>query len=339
MWITGDRRARGTGERIGSVSRAVPRAIPAVARPAAGGSGQFSNFEEWRAAMAGSVNKVILVGNLGKDPEIRRTQDGRPIANLSVATSETWRDKATGERKEKTEWHRVVIFSEPLCKIVEQYLKKGAKVYIEGALQTRKWTDQAGVEKYSTEVVLQGFNSTLTMLDGRSGAGGGGSFGPDDSGGDFGSSGPSSAAPRRAVARRRRPQQRHGRRYSVLSSLSAGLCRPQCAGAAAPFCAAIRHSRLRRRGPGGASWPDSRAGSGIANKLDSGKIDVNTHYIDLPVMSRRGFGCRLRRCSTPPPKSSFTPSRRWRPSCSAWFSSPRPRARCRTGRSDGSGWC
>jgi len=148
--------------------------------------------------MAGSVNKVILVGNLGKDPEIRRTQDGRPIANLSIATSETWRDKGTGERKEKTEWHRVVIFSEPLCKIVEQYLKKGAKVYIEGALQTRKWTDQSGVEKYSTEVVLQGFNSTLTMLDGRSG--GGSSVGSDDSGGDFGSSGPSSAAPRRAVA-------------------------------------------------------------------------------------------------------------------------------------------
>ena len=150
--------------------------------------------------MAGSVNKVILVGNLGKDPEIRRTQDGRPIANLSIATSDTWRDKATGERKEKTEWHRVVIFSEPLCKIVEQYLKKGAKVYIEGALQTRKWTDQSGVEKYSTEVVLQGFNSTLTMLDGRSG-GGGGSFGGDDQGGgDFGPSGTSSAPPRRAVA-------------------------------------------------------------------------------------------------------------------------------------------
>jgi len=148
--------------------------------------------------MAGSVNKVILIGNLGKDPEIRRTQDGRPIANLSIATSETWRDKATGERKEKTEWHRVVIFSEPLCKIVEQYLKKGAKVYIEGALQTRKWTDQSGVEKYSTEVVLQGFNSTLTMLDGR-GGGGGGSFGSDDSSGDFGGSQVSSA-PRRAVA-------------------------------------------------------------------------------------------------------------------------------------------
>src|SRR6201994_2646200 len=150
--------------------------------------------------MAGSVNKVILVGNLGKDPEIRRTQDGRPIANLSVATSDTWRDKATGERKEKTEWHRVVIFSEPLCKVVEQYLKKGAKVYIEGALQTRKWTDQSGVEKYSTEVVLQGFNSVLTMLDGRSGGGGSsGGFG-DDAGGDFGSSSPSSAPPRRVAA-------------------------------------------------------------------------------------------------------------------------------------------
>ena len=147
--------------------------------------------------MAGSVNKVILVGNLGKDPEIRRTQDGRPIANLSIATSETWRDKGTGERKEKTEWHRVVIFNEGLCKVAEQYLKKGAKVYIEGQLQTRKWTDQSGVEKYSTEVVLQGFNSNLTMLDGR--GGGGGSF-SDDGGSDFGSSSPVSSAPRRAVA-------------------------------------------------------------------------------------------------------------------------------------------
>jgi single-strand DNA-binding protein len=147
--------------------------------------------------MAGSVNKVILVGNLGKDPEIRRTQDGRPIANLNVATSESWRDKATGERKEKTEWHRVVIFNEGLCKVAEQYLKKGAKVYIEGQLQTRKWTDQSGVEKYTTEVVLQGFNSTLTMLDGRGGGGGG--FGADEPGGDFGPAGPSAAAPRRAV--------------------------------------------------------------------------------------------------------------------------------------------
>jgi single-strand DNA-binding protein len=148
--------------------------------------------------MAGSVNKVILIGNLGADPEIKRTQDGRPIANLRIATSDTWRDKTTGERKEKTEWHRVVIFSEGLCKIAEQYLKKGAKVYIEGQLQTRKWTDQNNVERYSTEVVLQNFNSTLTMLD-RVG-GGGGSFGSDDAGGDFGSGGPSGGAPRRAVA-------------------------------------------------------------------------------------------------------------------------------------------
>lgn len=118
--------------------------------------------------MAGSVNKVILVGNLGSDPEIKRTQDGKPIGNLSVATSDSWRDKNTGERKEKTEWHRVVIFSEPLCKIAEQYLKKGSKVYIEGQLVTRKWQDKDGKDRYSTEVVLQGFNSSLTMLDGKS---------------------------------------------------------------------------------------------------------------------------------------------------------------------------
>ena len=141
--------------------------------------------------MAGSVNKVILVGNLGKDPEIRRTQDGRPIANLSVATSESWRDKATGERKEKTEWHRVVIFNEGLCRIAEQYLKKGSKVYLEGQLQTRKWQDQSGQDKYTTEVVLQNFNSNLTMLDKAGERGGGGDFGSSDGGGDFGSSGPS----------------------------------------------------------------------------------------------------------------------------------------------------
>src|SRR4029079_181555 len=125
----------------------------------------------------GSVNKVILVGNLGKDPEVRRTQDGRPVVSLSVATSENWRDKNTGERKEKTEWHRVVIFSEGLAKVAEQYLKKGSKVYLEGQLQTRKYTDKDGVEKYSTEVVLQGFNSALTMLDARGGGAGGGGFG------------------------------------------------------------------------------------------------------------------------------------------------------------------
>jgi single-strand DNA-binding protein len=139
--------------------------------------------------MAGSVNKVILVGNLGKDPEIRRTQDGRPIANLSVATSDTWRDKATGERREKTEWHRVVIFNEGLCRVAEQYLKKGSKVYLEGQLQTRKWQDQSGQDKYTTEVVLQNFNSQLTMLD-RAGDRAGGDAGSEED--DFGASGPSS---------------------------------------------------------------------------------------------------------------------------------------------------
>jgi single-strand DNA-binding protein len=144
--------------------------------------------------MAGSVNKVILIGNLGADPEIRRTQDGRPVANLRLATSESWKDKTSGERKEKTEWHRVVIFNENLCRIAEQYLKKGSKVFIEGALQTRKWQDQSGQDRYSTEVVLQGFRGELTLLDRAGGAGagggGGGDFGADDTG-DFGSSGPS----------------------------------------------------------------------------------------------------------------------------------------------------
>ena len=135
--------------------------------------------------MAGSVNKVILIGNLGADPEIRRTQDGRPIANLRIATSESWRDKNSGERKEKTEWHSVVIFNEGLCKVAEQYLKKGSTVYIEGQLQTRKWQDQTGNDRYSTEVVLQGFNGNLTMLGGR-GDGAGASRGGDMGGGDFG---------------------------------------------------------------------------------------------------------------------------------------------------------
>jgi single-strand DNA-binding protein len=138
--------------------------------------------------MAGSVNKVILIGNVGADPEIRRTQDGRPIANLRIATSEQWRDRNSGERREKTEWHNVVVFNEGLCKVVEQYVKKGAKLYIEGALQTRKWQDQTGNDRYTTEVVLQGFNSTLTMLDGR-GEGGGRGQGADmggDYGGDYG---------------------------------------------------------------------------------------------------------------------------------------------------------
>lgn len=143
--------------------------------------------------MAGSVNKVILIGNVGADPEIRRTQDGRPIANLRIATSEQWRDRNSGERKEKTEWHNVVVFNEGLCKVVEQYVKKGAKLYVEGALQTRKWQDQTGNDRYTTEVVLQGFNSTLTMLDGR-GEGGGrgnqsGGYDDYDQGGDTGGRG------------------------------------------------------------------------------------------------------------------------------------------------------
>ena len=139
--------------------------------------------------MAGSVNKVILVGNVGRDPEIRSTQDGTRVANLSLATSENWRDKNTGERKERTEWHRVVIFNERLVDVVEKYVKKGSKLYLEGALQTRKWTDNTGAEKYTTEVVLQRFRGELTMLDSR-GAGAGTSAGaPDDTG--SGGSGPS----------------------------------------------------------------------------------------------------------------------------------------------------
>jgi single-strand DNA-binding protein len=146
--------------------------------------------------MAGSVNKVILVGNLGADPEIRRTQDGRPIVNLRVATTDTWRDKGSGERKERTEWHRVVIFSEGLAKVAEQYLKKGARVYLEGQLQTRKWQDQGGQDRYSTEVVLQNFSSQMVLLDraGGGGGGGGGGFGGDDNGSDFGTSSGSSGA-------------------------------------------------------------------------------------------------------------------------------------------------
>ncbi len=119
--------------------------------------------------MAGSINKVILVGNLGRDPEIRSTQDGREIANLAVATSESWKDRNTGERKERTEWHRVVVFSEGLVNVIKNYLRKGSKVYLEGQLQTRKWTDQQGQERYSTEVVLQGYSSNLTMLDNKGG--------------------------------------------------------------------------------------------------------------------------------------------------------------------------
>ena len=149
--------------------------------------------------MAGSVNKVILVGNLGRDPEIRSLQDGNKVANLSVATSESWRDKASGERRDKTEWHRVVVFNERIIDVVEKYLKKGAKVYLEGQLQTRKWTDQSGVEKYTTEVVLQRFRGELTMLDSRGGGGG------DNAMAESGEEGGYSAAPARSGGGGRAP--------------------------------------------------------------------------------------------------------------------------------------
>ncbi|MGV3575599.1 MAG: single-stranded DNA-binding protein [Devosia sp.] len=138
--------------------------------------------------MAGSVNKVILVGNLGNEPEVRNLPSGGKVVNLSVATSERWRDRNTGEQREKTEWHRVVIFSEGLAKVAEQYLRKGSKVYIEGQLQTRKWQDQSGADKYSTEIVLQGFNASMVLLDGRGEGGGdsaGGGFRGNDEGGGF----------------------------------------------------------------------------------------------------------------------------------------------------------
>jgi single-strand DNA-binding protein len=153
------------------------------------------DFEQGNV-MAGSVNKVILVGNLGRDPEVRHTQQGGLIVQLSLATSENWRDKASGERKERTEWHRVVIFNEKMAEVAQKYLRKGAKIYVEGQLQTRKWTDQSGVEKYTTEVVLPRFGGTMTMLDGRSGGGGdpgddfGGGGGGGGSGGGGGDRGP-----------------------------------------------------------------------------------------------------------------------------------------------------
>src|SRR5687767_1621995 len=172
-----------------------PRLSGPAPRPRTGRAGEIG-----REPMAGSVNKVILVGNLGRDPEVRRLNSGEPVVNLRVATSESWKDKATGERKEKTEWHSVVIFNENLARVAEQYLKKGSKVYLEGQLQTRKWTDQQGQEKYTTEVVLQRFRGELTLLDGRGGGAGGGDQdeeggGQVRSGGDFGRSSPMERRP------------------------------------------------------------------------------------------------------------------------------------------------
>jgi len=142
--------------------------------------------------MAGTVNKVILIGNLGRDPEIRTTQDGTKITHLSIATTDTWRDRTSGERRERTEWHRVVIFNDKLGEVAEKYLRKGSKVYLEGSLQTRKWTDQSGQDRYTTEVVLQRYRGEMTMLDTRSGGGGGGDYGGGgggEGGGDFGGGG------------------------------------------------------------------------------------------------------------------------------------------------------
>lgn len=171
--------------------------------------------------MAGSVNKVILIGNLGADPEIRKTRDGRPIAALSVATSQSWRDKTSGERREKTEWHRVVIFSEPLCRLAESHLKKGGKVYLEGELSTRKWEDNAGQARYATEVVLQGFNAALTMLDGKGGAGyRPGGDGPQDHGLDADrAAGPTAATgPGSSSGPSPGPQAGHGRNETAAAA-------------------------------------------------------------------------------------------------------------------------
>jgi single-strand DNA-binding protein len=154
--------------------------------------------------MSGSLNKVMLIGNLGADPEIRRTQDGRAIANFRIATSEQWRDKNSGEKREKTEWHTIVVFNEALAKVVEQYLKKGAKVYVEGALATRKWQDQNGNDRYSTEVVLNGFGSTLTMLDSQKSGYTPGGNGPDDYGSER-PAGASKSQPSRSSAPSSRP--------------------------------------------------------------------------------------------------------------------------------------
>ncbi len=145
---------------------------------------EFTVIGDWH--MAGSLNKVMLIGNLGRDPEVRSFQNGGKVCNLRIATSENWKDRNTGERREKTEWHSVAVFSEGLVRVCEQYLRKGSKVYIEGQLQTRKWQDQSGQDRYSTEIVLQGFGSTLTMLDGRSGGEGGGGFGGGGQGGGYG---------------------------------------------------------------------------------------------------------------------------------------------------------
>jgi single-strand DNA-binding protein len=170
--------------RTGAVTRGPERGKPPIVL-AKSAPGEDRGGER-ESKMAGSVNKVILIGNLGKDPEVRRLNNGEQVCNLRLATTESWRDKGSGERKERTEWHQVVIFNENLVRVAEQFLKKGSKVYVEGQLQTRKWQDQSGVEKYSTEVVLQRFRGEMVLLDSRGGGGGGGSDYAEEG---FGSSG------------------------------------------------------------------------------------------------------------------------------------------------------
>ena len=219
--------------------------------------------------MAGSVNKVILIGNLGRDPELRSTQDGTRIANLAVATSESWRDRVSGERKERTEWHRVVIFNERLAEIAEKYLKKGAKVYIEGALQTRKWTDQGGQERYSTEIVLQRFRGELTMLDGAGGRGGGAGGPPMD--GDFDDGYADAPSAQRsapgAAGRARRPQarQRPRRRHPVLRKSYHSIVITGLDGVDGPLTASLCQS-----------WPSQQA-----NGREPSMTEVTTIGLDL----------------------------------------------------------
>ena len=214
--------------------------------------------------MAGSVNKVILVGNLGRDPEVKSMQDGRSMVNMSIATSDTWRDRQSGERKERTEWHRVVIFNEKLAEVAQKYIRKGSKIYVEGQLSTRKWTDQSGQERYTTEVVIPRFGGALTMLDGRSGEGGGASMGgggmeddysPPPSGGGGGGR-PGSGGAQQGRARRRHP---------VLGSPASPPALR--AGRKVPSCCATRRAvpervarRSSRRPTGGGLRPCRRHG-------------------------------------------------------------------------------
>src|SRR5579883_3332814 len=258
--------------------------------------------------MAGSVNKVILVGNLGRDPEIRSTQDGMRVANLSLATSEQWRDRASGERKERTEWHRVVIFNERLVELAQKYLRKGSKIYVEGALQTRKWTDQQGQDRYSTEVVLQRFRGELTMLDGARG-------GEPDSAGEFeeGYAGGYGEAPGRAMgggAGRRATTSTTRSRSDGRPAVPRRSCRQPAApagaaegAAGASGGAARRGGTARHRGPGdrrgGAAPGGARAARGHRRR-------------DAPRLVAHGFPLSDRRRGPQRPAAAYRVQERGR---------------------------